>query len=704
MYYDASPEYLATIYNKATRRRLIGTIGDVEFNGSDVVLGSFEVFNQCADNSDVKVGGVYVGQLNLVFVNSFFNKVPKKQFIGKVIVPYIGLYIPDNDEWEDIPLGRFTIKSASYSKDGIAIEAYDNMIIFDALYGVDIISGLPHGKPFDILKMICDNCGVSLGVTRAFVEALPNGQETFYLDDRNDIETHRDILYWIAQLTATFATIDREGRLVLRKFGSGGTTEFDETNRDVDSVYSDYVTRWTSVSVDSVASGETEVYYTTTDNGLRMNLGANPFLQTAPDFSDMEAIEFLEAENERLEGMIDILEDEIDLLDDQIDYVDEEIDDVEEELREHPDDPALLARLAELQEEKQGLEAQKADKEDLIRIHREEIDKNDQKIERIRRHMEDISSILREKAALAILEEIKTIRYTPFSISSARDPIFDLGDKVVFTGGMSDDETGCIMSFSYKLDTYSFNGYGNNPALTDARSSTDKSVTGAKNANKNALTIGFAVYRNSDQISINENDYVEIGRVNFVLAEDADIEAWVETKMLTTYNVDKLAGVQFHYFLDSTELDYHPVAEWKDEGTVPDLTLDGRTLVFSTMRSATQSIYHTLNYQYHLAKVASSASHVFKVMATGLEGSEIINIGDAHITLWATGLTGDQGWEGDLTIEENLPVYPIGVVSLIGNLSETATVSMETPAAADRILTEEGNTVITEDGNNVITE
>jgi hypothetical protein len=91
-------------------------------------------------------------------------------------------------------------------------------------------------------------------------------------------------------------------------------------------------------------------------------------------------------------------------------------------------------------------------------------------------------------------------------------------------------------------------------------------------------------------------------------------------------------------------------------------------------------------------------------MATGIHGSQRIEIGDIRIVLWATGLTGDQDWEGNLQIEDSLPIYPIGVVSLIGNLSEIVTVSMEAPTVADRILTEDGDVLTSETGDAITIE
>ena len=60
-------------------------------------------------------------------------------------------------------------------------------------------------------------------MTQAEVDALPNGTESLSLYTENDIETWQDFIFWVAQATGTFATMDRQGKLVLRKYEHSGS-------------------------------------------------------------------------------------------------------------------------------------------------------------------------------------------------------------------------------------------------------------------------------------------------------------------------------------------------------------------------------------------------------------------------------------------------------------------------------------------------
>jgi len=662
MYFDVSPEYLYTMYDRATERRITGTINGVAFTGNDIIRSSLEVSNRCAEESDMKIGGVYIGQLNLTFVPSFVNKLAKKKYINATILVNIGMYVEDNEEWEDIPLGVFTVQSANISRAGITIEAYDNMHKFDKPFPDNPL----YGELYDLLMYCCLDCGVELGVTRAFCETLANGQDELYLDERNDIETYRDCLYWVAQTAGAFATINRSGELELRQFGLG-TTEMEETNRDNDAVYYDYVTKYTSVSFDDFESGETMYYTVTPDDGLCMNLGANPFLQTVADKDAQEAIAYLEGQIDEKRQQIEDVEAEIDLLDDAIEVV-------EAELEQHPDDPALLARLAQLKAEKESKEEEKEALEKDIEDLEDEIDK-------VERGIIDRSKIFKKKARRNVLREVLKIRYTPFYVNSARDPIFDLGDCIVFTGGMANGETGTIMSLDYKIDNYTFEGYGGNPELTDSRNRTDKSVTRQKKSSDDKTTkIKFVEAVNVSPITIREGEMQDVGFVRFGLEEDSDIETWVELKILTTFNEDAEAGILVTYFLDGEEITaYHPVEEWQDKGMIPDFELEDDMLVFS-MSDTTEDAdpkTHTVNLQYHLTNISSASSHTWKVSVTGLGGVEVINTECSHVVLWSQGLKKDNEWIGLIQATDNIPVYPINGLSLFGEFTEDVDVTIE---------------------------
>ena len=691
MYSDVSTEYLIAINDAATRRRLLGTIDDIPFTGNDVIRNSFEVQNRCAEESEMKIGGVYIGQLNMVFVPSFLSKVPKKSYIGKVIRPYIGLYVPDTEEWEDVPLGVFTIKSAKISKDGISIEAYDNMKKLDKAW--DLAGSMLSSTPYGFLKMISLECGVELGITKEEVEELPNGTEELFLVEENDIETYRDVLYWIAQTLGCFATIDREGQLVVRQFGQG-TAEMTDKHRDVDAVYSDYTTKYTSITMYDLETGEDQYYALHPDDGLTMNLGSNPFLQTVSNRSLQQAIIYVETKIESIDGEISDLETQLGL-------IETALEEVEAALREHPDDPVLIALRNSLLSEKAVVEQN---------IYNKEQEKADyeNELQQLQRGLINASRVFKRKAREAILKAVNEIQYAPFYVNSARDPIFELGDKIFFTGGMAQGEEGCVMALSYRVDNFCFEGYGDDPALSDSRSKTDKSVTGTRRAlSKEEDKVQFAKFVNVDSITIHENEEKEIGFIRFGVNKDCEVEAWLEMKLktdLSTVGIDGKAGIFIKYYLDGQEVAYHPVEEWQAKGNRSRIYLQNNVLHFTTQEAQATDQTHTVNYQYHLPKLSSVSAHIWRVAVVGLNGEQFIDTEDAHIVLWASSLKGDNEWIGRIEARDEIPVYEFDTLEMIGTLTDEVEVTLEGTISGLNITTENGDIIITEGGDRITTE
>jgi ribosome-associated translation inhibitor RaiA len=677
--YDVSNEYKDKMIDYSTERRVSGTIGDISFTGGDIVLESLEVINRAAEESEVKIGGVYIGQLSLTFVPSFLNKLSKRQYIGKEIYISIGLKLQNG--WEDVPLGYFTVKEANISKDGITIEAHDNMSKLDIPFNYSTT----YGTIYDLARMICLDCGVELGSTQEDIQSMANGSEQLYLIEKNDIETYRDFLYWVAQTAGAFATIGRDGRLYLREFGSGPEIEIDEEHRDVDASFSDYITKWTAVSFFDIDENITKYYRKNPDDGLTMNLGSNPLVQTIMDADQAEAIAYLE-------GTISDLGDQIEAKEGERDYIDDQIEEVERELHDDPDNPELIAELRRLQLARaqvvadiDGLQKDKADAE--------------KELEDLEQGITDASKVFKKRARRNILNAVARIKYTPFSIISARDPAWDLGDRLRISGGIATNETGCIMATSYKLTGYTFQGYGGNPALTDSRSSTDKSVTGISKSTDKTDKIFFSQFINAAPITIEENREKEIGHLYFTVGQTVDVETWLELKLKATLSPERRAGLRIAYYLDGQEImAYHPEEIWEDTGAETELYLVGTILHIGTSESTEHENTHTVNYHYHLRNISPDTPHIWRVKATGLEGTEFIDTNGAHILLWAQGMKEQEGWQGIIEAKDSFPLYPIKGLKIAGTLSETVTFKK-----GDKILTEDGDILAAEDGDSITT-
>ena len=60
---------------------------------------------------------------------------------------------------------------------------------------------------------------------------MPNGGVTLSVYTENDIETCRDVLFYVAQVLGGFFIINREGKLELRKYGKDPVMKVEQRHR-----------------------------------------------------------------------------------------------------------------------------------------------------------------------------------------------------------------------------------------------------------------------------------------------------------------------------------------------------------------------------------------------------------------------------------------------------------------------------------------
>lgn len=272
--YQVSEEYLKQTKRKVQTFRLTGTVNKVAFTNNDILSGSFTITNQCSEQNDVKIGSVYIGELKCTFKPDL--QVP--DWTKAQIIVSEGLLI-DGTTWEDVPLGVYTVSEANDTEYGADITAYDNMARFNRSCTVDITIGTPH----ELLTLACTTCEVELGMTQADVDALPNGTESLSLYTENDIETWQDFVFWVAQATGTIATMDREGKLVLRSYTQNVVDTLTNHERFTGSKFSKFETRYSGLSCVNMENNTTSYYGSDPDNYLTYNLGSNPFMQYGVD-------------------------------------------------------------------------------------------------------------------------------------------------------------------------------------------------------------------------------------------------------------------------------------------------------------------------------------------------------------------------------------------------------------------------------------
>lgn len=76
---------------------------------------------------------------------------------------------------------------------------------------------------------------------------MPNGSEMLSVYSESDIETYRDVLFYVGQVLGGFFCINRDGKLELRKYGDVPVMTVSDRHR-FSSSFSDFITRYTAVS------------------------------------------------------------------------------------------------------------------------------------------------------------------------------------------------------------------------------------------------------------------------------------------------------------------------------------------------------------------------------------------------------------------------------------------------------------------------
>ena len=283
--YPVSEAFLQAVQENTRRYYWTGRIttkaGTVhEFSEKDIVKGSGYISSQCCGSTEMELGTVYSAEMGITLL----SEIDRYTLEDALIEPFYHLLV--GDTYETVPMGIFEISEANRSIRCLEIKAYDYMLRFEKDFNVTETIG----NAYELVSLCCKACSVELAHTQSEMEAMPNGSTVLSTYSENDIETYRDVLYYIGQVLGGFFCINREGKLELRKYGTETVMNISNRQR-FSSSFSDFITRYTAVSSTNMKTQTAEYYALETDDGLTMNLGVNPFLQFGTDDTRKELCE-----------------------------------------------------------------------------------------------------------------------------------------------------------------------------------------------------------------------------------------------------------------------------------------------------------------------------------------------------------------------------------------------------------------------------
>ena len=272
--YPVSDAFLRAVRSNTRKYFWTGTIvtrGGMtyEFGAKEIVKGSGYISRQCCGSTEIELGTVYAAEMGITLLSD----IDRYTLEDAQVTLVFHLVLADGSV-EDVPMGVFEVSEANRLAKCLELKAYDFMLRFDKSFnGFETV-----GTAYDFIALCCKRCKVEFANKRAEIDAMPNGGVTLSVYTENDIETCRDVLFYVAQVLGGFFIINREGKLELRKYGKDPVMKVEQRHR-FSSSFSDFITRYTAVSSTNKQTQIAEYYALDSDNGLTMNLGVNPLLQ-----------------------------------------------------------------------------------------------------------------------------------------------------------------------------------------------------------------------------------------------------------------------------------------------------------------------------------------------------------------------------------------------------------------------------------------
>ena len=272
--YPVSEAFLQAVQENTRRYYWTGRItttkgASYEFGADDIVKGSGYISSQCCGSTEIELGTVYAAEMGITLLSD----IDRYTLEDALVELFYHLRLSEGS-YEEVPMGIFEVSEANRNIKTLELKAYDFMLRFDKSFnGFETI-----GTVYDFVNLCCKACKVEMAQSQAEYEAMPNGTELLSIYTENDIETYRDVLYYVGQVLGGFFCINREGKLELRKYGNEPVMEL-ETKHRFTSSFSDFITRYTAVSSTNMKTETAEYYHLDPDDGLTLNLGVNPLLQ-----------------------------------------------------------------------------------------------------------------------------------------------------------------------------------------------------------------------------------------------------------------------------------------------------------------------------------------------------------------------------------------------------------------------------------------
>lgn len=195
----------------------------------DIDLFAFQLLDATSNTGSFDIGSAIAQQL-LLKLNNVDGKFDNHDFSDAVITAKIGLELSDNSiEW--LNKGIFTAEPGTVSGDTISVNAFDNMVKFDADYSQSkLVYPATLGA---IVRDACSCCDVTLAPDSATFD-----KDDYIIQNRpNDSAlTFRQVLQFVGQIACKFFKINTEGKLSVKWYDIDTFESIDIDNVDTEKI------------------------------------------------------------------------------------------------------------------------------------------------------------------------------------------------------------------------------------------------------------------------------------------------------------------------------------------------------------------------------------------------------------------------------------------------------------------------------------
>lgn len=270
---DAYKVAVADSHRKSKMRGVL-TVGSTVINldDNDIIKDTVYVTNQCTNGNEYEYGCTYAAECGLTIKSA----VDRYSLYDAELKLYWSLWT--GTAWEEIPLGVFYISEPNRVNDKISLKALDGMTKLD----VDIADDTQGTMP-QLVSWIAEKCGVELAQTESELGAFVNGNIQYSVQ-ADKVETYRDLLSYVCQMSACFATFDRYGKLKLVQYAKDTAVTLAKKQRFTNGTFSDYTTKFVGIKARFIADENYAPYEAgETGTGLILDMGDNPIVRGLPE-------------------------------------------------------------------------------------------------------------------------------------------------------------------------------------------------------------------------------------------------------------------------------------------------------------------------------------------------------------------------------------------------------------------------------------